>query len=154
MSGDDLLELELPRFLASDPVRIPKERTLRIVKVVPKPGKDDEVQYKVLAEAKIPERIQQALIILIPLPEPDGDRLFQAGVKDLAGFKGGDRMFINLSKTDIRVRIGEKAVSVPAGRSETFVAGKLPKPTNAPILYSFFTPREENGRFSADPRSS
>ena len=63
-------------------------------------------------QAKIPESVREALIILVPLPKPEGDLIFRAKVQDLAAFKGGDRLFINLSDSQIRVRLGDTKVTV------------------------------------------
>lgn len=142
-SGEEIFDLELPRFMASKPVKIPEGGVIQIVRPVPDPEDPETMRYLVLAHAKIPDGVREALIILIPLPEPDGDLLFQAGVRDLAGFKGGDRLFINLSETDIGVKIGENKIPVPAKRSEIFRAPNLVAPRNAPIMYSFFHPERQ-----------
>ena len=84
-----------------------------------------------------------ALIILVPLAKPEGDLLFQAKVQDLAAFKGGDRLFINLSDTNIGVKIGDDSVAVPARQANIYSSPKLTKPTNMPISYSFYHPEEK-----------
>ena len=77
------------------------------------------------------------LIILVPLAKPEGDRIFSAKVQDLADFKGGDRFYINLSDTHIRVTLGDTKVTVAPKQAKIFKAPALAKPTNTPIMYTF-----------------
>ncbi|HCL96834.1 MAG TPA: hypothetical protein DHW77_03640 [Verrucomicrobiales bacterium] len=146
MTDKSVAELEIPRYMASDPVKIPKDGIIRIVREVPDPDEPEKIKYLVLAEAKIPGNVRQALIVLIPLPEPRGDLLFTAMVQDLARFKGGDRMFINLSNTDIRVKLGSTKVLVAPKKVNIYQATKLTKPTNVPIMYEFYHPDHKKWR--------
>ena len=100
------------------------------------------MKYLILAEAKIPENVREALIILAPLPKPEGDLIFQAKVQDLASFKGGDRLFINLSDTNIGVKIGDTAVAVPAKQANIYSSPKLGEPANMPIIYNYYHPEQ------------
>jgi len=84
--------------------------------------------------------VREALIILAPLPKPEGALIFQAKVQDLAKFKGGDRLFINLSNTQIRVRLGDAKVAVPAGQANIYESPVLAKPANMAIMYEFYDP--------------
>jgi hypothetical protein len=142
MGGKDLTEVELEQYMASKPVKIPDDGILRIVRVVPDPANQAKPNYLVLAEAKIPENVREALIILAPLAKPEGNLLFQAKVQDLASFKGGDRLYINLSDTDIDVQIGETHTAIPAKQAKIYSAPKLAEPTNMPIMYKFFHPEQ------------
>jgi hypothetical protein len=56
MSGKNLIELKLPRYMTSDPVEIPDDGIIRIVREVPDPEDPTKTKYLVLAEAKIPEQ--------------------------------------------------------------------------------------------------
>ena len=140
LSDGKLTDLKLPRFMTSDPVKIPEDGIIRIVRVVPDPEDAAKMKYLVLAEAKIPETVREALIILLPLPKPKGDLIFLAQVQDLAAFKGGDRYYINLSKTHIRVKLGDAQVSVAPKQANIYRAPNLAKPTNTPIMYQFYHP--------------
>jgi hypothetical protein len=144
MSGKDITKLELPRFMTSDPVAIPKDGVIRIVREVPDPENPEEPKYLVLAEAKIAENVREVLIILVPLPEPKGDLIFATKVQDLARFKGGDRLFINLSNTNIRVKFGKTEVTVASRKSNIYKAPTLAKPTNMPIMYEFYHPEQKS----------
>lgn len=143
MAGEKLTELELPEFMASAAVKIPEDGILRIVREVLDPEKPGKTKYVVLAEAKVPESVREALVILVPLPKPEGDLIFRTKVQDLAKFKGGDRLFINLSDTNIRVRLGKTTVAVAAGQADIYESPKLAKPENMPIMYEFYHPERK-----------
>ena len=138
MSGKDVVDLELPRFMASKPVRIPEDGVIRIVREIPDPEDDTKVKYLVLAEATIAAGVDEALIILLPLPEPKGNLIFATMVQDLASFKGGDRMFINLSKTPVRIKFGETIVNVAPKKVNIYRPKNLARPTNMPVMYEFY----------------
>jgi len=143
MGGNQLTELELPRFMASEPVAIPADGILRIVRESPDAGNLDKPQYIILAEAKIPEGVREALVILAPIPKPEGDLIFRSKVQDLANFKGGDRLYINLSTSNIRVRLGDTRVNVAPGQTNIYESPKLAKPANVPIMYEFYHPERK-----------
>jgi hypothetical protein len=143
MAGEEITDLELPEYMASKAVKIPEDGILRIVRVKPDPENPEKQKILVLGQVKIPNGVRQALIILAPLPKPDGDLIFQASVQDLADFKGGDRLYINLSDTDIAVQLGKAAVAVPARQAKIYSAPKLAKATNVPIMYKFYHPERK-----------
>ena len=146
MSDGKLTELKLPRYMTSDPVKIPDDGIIRIVREVPDPEDPAKIKYLVLAEAKISENVREALIILFPLAKPKDDLIFQAKVQNLATFKGGDRFFINLSNTHIRVKLGKTKVTVAPKKSSIYKAPVLAKPTNMPIMYQFYHPVQKKWR--------
>ena len=146
MSDGKLTELKLPRYMASDPVKIPADGIIRIVREVPDPEDPAKIKYLVLAEAKIPENVREALIILFPLPKPKGDLIFKTKVQDLASFKGGDRFYINLSNTHIRVKLGDTKVTVAPKKANIYKAPVLAKPINMPIMYQFYHPVQKKWR--------
>lgn len=143
LAGGKLTKLELPEFMASEPVAIPDDGVLRIVREGPDPTNQGKMKYLILAEAKVPEGIREALVILAPLPKPQGDLLFGYKVQDLANFKGGDRLYINLSDTNIRVRLGNATVMVNPKLTNIFKAPPMAKSTNTPIMYEFFHPERK-----------
>lgn len=140
LAGEKLTELDLPQYMASKAVKIPTDGIIRIVRMVPDPANPAKPKYLVLAEAKIPESVREALVILNPLAKPEGDLLFLTKVQDLASFKGGDRLYINLSDTNIRVRLGKTTVPVAPARSNIYESPKLAEPANMPIMYEFYHP--------------
>ncbi len=143
MGGKDITEVELPNYMTSAPVKIPDDGVLSIVRSVPDPENPEEPKYVVQAQAKIPENVREALILLVPLPKPEGDRVFLTKIQDLASFKGGDRLFINLSSTQIRVNLGEAKVTVAPAQSNIYSVPALTKPTNTPIMYEFYHAGEQ-----------
>ncbi len=146
MCGKNIVKLELPRFMTSDPVKIPEDGIIRLVRQVPDPEDETKIKYLVLAEAKIPESVSKALIVLMPLPKPKGDLVFAAMVQNLASFKGGDRMFINLSNTHIRVKFGREEVKIAPQKVNIYQAPNLTKPTNTPVMYEFYHPGHKKWR--------
>jgi hypothetical protein len=143
MTGEDITELELPRYMASEPVKIPEDGVIRIVRVEMDPGDPGKVKYIVLAQAQVPAQVREALIILVPLAEPEGDLLFSAKVQDLAAFNGGDRLYINLSDTPVRITVGKTEVTVAPKKAGIYAAPVLAKPTNTPIMYKFYHPERK-----------
>lgn len=140
LAGGEITVLELPEFMASEAVKIPADGILRIVRPIPDPEDPAKTKYLILAEAKIPESVREALVILDPLPKPEGDLLFRAKVQDLAKFKGGDRLYINLSDSNIRVRLGKTTVPVAPGQANIYECPKLAAPQNMPVMYEFYHP--------------
>lgn len=143
LAGEKLSLLELPEFMASEAVKIPADGIMRIVREVPDPVNQGKMKYLILAEARIPEAVQEALVILSPVTKPEGELLFQSKVQDLASFKGGDRLYINLSDSNVRVRLGKTVVVVEARHANIFKAPPMAKPTNMPVMYEFFHPERK-----------
>lgn len=143
LAGEKLIELELTEFMASKPVAIPADGILRIVRETPDPENAEKIKYLVLSETKIPEGVSEALIILAPLAKPQGDLIFQSKVQDLAKFKGGDRLYINLSTSNIRVRLGDSHVTVTPGQADIYKSPALAKAANVPIMYEFYHPERK-----------
>jgi hypothetical protein len=143
LADKGISELKLEKYMASEPVKIPVDGILRIVREGPNSTNPGKPNHLILAEAKIPENVREALIILMPLPKPEGDRLFLAKIQDLASFKGGDRLYINLSDTDISVQLGPDTVSVPSKHAKIYSAPKLAASTSVPIMYQFYHPEKK-----------
>ena len=143
MSGKEIIEVTLSKRTVSQPVRIPGDGILRVVREEPDPKDATQVVYKVLAQALVAEEVGKALIILMPLAKPQGDLLFQTKVQDLAGFKGGDWLFMNLTNADIGIQLGANKLTIkPAGLHIHNTPG-LSKPTSTPISYNYRIPGEK-----------
>ena len=143
LAGGKVSLLDLPDFMASEAVKIPADGVLRIVREVPDPVNQRKMNHMILAEAGIPETVQEALVILSPVTKPEGGLLFQAKVQDLANFKGGDRLYINLSDSNIRVRLGKTLVVVEPKHASFFKAPLMAKATNMPVMYEFYHPERK-----------
>jgi hypothetical protein len=141
MTGKDLTKVRLSKRSPSQSVKIPKSGIIRIVKQVPNPENPSEPMYETLAQAKISEDVRKAMIILVPLEKKkDSSLVFRTSVKDLAGFKGGDSLFINLSKMDVAVRLGSKALELKPGNIKVHSVRGVTKPTNMAISYHYMHP--------------
>ena len=138
LTGEAITELEIPRFMASDPVKVPKDGIIRLVVEEPNRADPEKVNYRILAQAKIPDGVREALIILVPLHEPKGDLIFTAKVQNLAKFKGGDRLYINLSREHVRVKLGNDTVTLAPKQADLYESPALTKPQNMPVLYEFY----------------
>ncbi|MBT8038469.1 MAG: hypothetical protein KJO21_13100 [Verrucomicrobiae bacterium] len=78
------------------------------------------------------------------MPDPFiGDLIFRAKIQDLAAFKGGDRLYINLSNTHIRVKLGRTKITVAPRQAKIYKAPVLAKPTNMAIMYDFYHPKKK-----------
>ncbi|MEZ7956228.1 MAG: hypothetical protein QMC23_06155 [Rubritalea sp.] len=141
MIGTKLTEVTLSKRSPSQPVKIPKDGVIKIVKEVPNPEKPDESILLTLAEARISEDVKKAMIILVPTGKQEGSSLiFRSKVKDLAGFRGGESLYINLSKMNVAVRLGGKDIALKPGDIKVHSATRVKKPTNMAISYHYMHP--------------
>ncbi|MFK7911148.1 MAG: hypothetical protein AB8F34_11205 [Akkermansiaceae bacterium] len=139
--GKDLKKVTLSKRSPSLPIKIPQSGIIRIVKQVPNPEHPDEPMWITLGQAKISEDVKKAMIILVPIqPKKGSSLIFHTTVKDLAGFRGGDSLYINLSKIEVAVRLGEKALKLNPGDIKVHSARGVTKPTNTPISYHYMHP--------------
>lgn len=171
MAGKDIAEMTLSKRSAGGPVKIPADGILRIVKEVPHPEEAGKTTHVILAQALVPQGVNKALVILIPLEKPEGGMVFGAKVQDLAGFRGGDWLYLNLTNADIGIQLGaEKQIVKPGGLSIQS-ARNLSEAANMAITYNYRPAEEKEWRmltsstvvvmptrreiciFSADPRS-
>ena len=140
MSGKDISQVLLSRLSPSDPVKIPADGILRIVRRIENPKDPEKPTYLTLAQAIVPETASAAMIILVPVAEnPDG-LLFQAKVQDLAAMKGGDTMFLNITNLKIGIELGEKKFVVLPGQGEIHNPLGTKKTASLPIRLSFLHP--------------
>lgn len=141
MIGTKLTEVTLSKRSPSQPVKIPKDGIIKIVKQVSNPEKPDESIYLTLAQARVSEDVKKAMIILVPTAkQKDSNLVFSSKVKDLAGFRGGESLYINLSKMNVAVRLGDKDIALKPGDIKVHSAKRVKKPTNMPISYHYMHP--------------
>jgi hypothetical protein len=143
LSGKDISDLTLSKRSAVGPVKIPADGILRIVKEAPHPQEAGKIIHLTLAQALIPKGVNKALVILAPLPKPNGDLLFRSTTQDLAGFKGGDWLYLNLTNADIGIQLGEQKSIIKPGIVSIRSARNLDKPTNMPISYNYRLPGKQ-----------
>lgn len=140
MTGKDIIEVTLSKRSVSQPVRIPADGILRVVREEPDPKDASKAVHRVLAQALVAEGVDKVLVILMPLAKPQGDLVFQTKVQDLAGFKGGDWLFMNLTNADIGIQLGTGRLTIkPAGLHIHNTPG-LSEPISTPISYHYRIP--------------
>ncbi len=143
LSGKNLFEITLSKNYVSDPVKIPEDGIVRIVREAPNPEKPGETLFVTLAEAQIAKDVGQALVILVPYPEPKGERVFGTKVQNLADFKGGDWLFLNLTTSEIGIQFGEDKTLVKSGGVGIRSARDLKSNMDVPLAYNYRLPGEE-----------
>ena len=143
LAGGKLSEIVLPRRDPSLPVRIPSDGIMRIVREIENPDDPDKPAYQTLAQALIPEGVQKALLILVPASPKEAPLLYQTKVQDLAGFKGGDYLFLNLTTARVAVEMGKTKLGLEPGKSRIFEAPTLREPENTPISYHYYQPEDD-----------
>lgn len=137
--GKKIEMLTLSNRVAAGPVKIPQDGLIRLVKEVPHPENKQEVVYRNLAKAAVPDGVRRALVIMIPRREPAADgSLFVTRVQPLSTFKGGDFMYINLTNTRIGIEIaGDKLLLKSGGMKIHDVKGSQ-KLVSVPYRYSYY----------------
>jgi hypothetical protein len=142
MSGKDIVEVTLSKRSPSDPVKIPADGILKIVRKVEDPKEPGKFVYLTLDQALVPEGVNKALIILIPAAKNASGLLFQPRVKDLAKFKGGDSMYLNMTNLKIGVKLGEEKILINPGEDKIKNSDQVSEPTNMAVSYSYFHPEK------------
>lgn len=134
--------------MASESVKIPADGIIRIIRPIPQPKDPAKPPYEILAEARIQETTMEALIILAPALRKEAGALpvFNTKVQDLAKFKGGDYMYMNLTNLKVAVELGEKKIGINPGDVVIHDSGALGKSVNTPVAYYFFSPTAEEWR--------
>jgi len=114
ISGGKLEEVKIYMRSMGQPVKVDETGIVRAVKEVI--GEDGEVLYENLSMSIVPEGVREALIVLVPRKEGAGGLRFNSKVIDLAEFKGGGILYVNLVNTKIGIKIGDhKALVKPGG---------------------------------------
>lgn len=144
MSGKDIVEVTLSKRSPSVPVKIPQDGILRFVRKVDGPVIPGKPPYVTLAQATVREGVAKALVILVPAAERQDDLIFNSTVHDLAKFKGGDWMFLNLTNVKVGVNMGKTNIEIKPSETRIFEAPTLAKPVNMPIRYRYFHPVHED----------
>lgn len=143
MSGKEVSQVLLCRLNPSDPVKIPADGTLRIVRKIENPKDPTKPGYLTLAQAVVPDTVSKAMIILMPVATNQSGLLFQAKVQDLAALKGGDNMFLNMTKLKIGVELGKDKIQIDPGQVKTHNPLGTSKSASLPIRLSFFNPEQQ-----------
>ncbi|MFM7182059.1 MAG: hypothetical protein ACKO2G_11425 [Verrucomicrobiales bacterium] len=143
MSGADVGEVTLSKRSPSEAVKIPEDGVVRLVRKIPNPEDPAKPKFLTLAQGAVPEGVNQALLILVPTSQKPGEMVFNTKVQDLARFKNGDWMYLNLTTQDVRVDMGKTVIPLKSGAMAFFDASAYKEPTNLPIRYSFLRKEDQ-----------
>jgi hypothetical protein len=143
ISGKDVSQLLLSKLSPSDPVKIPGDGILRIVRRIENPADPKKPEYLTLAQATVPDTVTSAIIILMPVAPSSSGLLFQTKVQDLAALKGGDTMFLNMTKLKIGVELGTAKIEIEPGQVKTHNPLGAAKSVSLPIRLSYYHPERK-----------
>lgn len=146
MAGKDISQVILSKLSPSDPVRIPADGVIRIVREIENPQDPGKPGYLTLAQATVPDTVANAVIILVPTEKNPNGLLFQTRVLDLASLKGGDSMFLNMTNLKIGVELGRSNILIEPGQIKTHNPLGSSLSVTLPIRMSYFHP--ERGEWS------
>jgi hypothetical protein len=144
MTEGKITEVMLSNRMASEAVRIPPDGIVSIVREIENPKDPSKPAYQILAKATIAKETHKALIMLVPTGKDGGDGpVFHAKVQDLAAFKGGDYLYLNLTKANVAVQMGSEKITLKPGETSISKAPTSREPVNTPISYHFYHPVRE-----------
>ncbi len=143
MSGTEISQLLLSKLSPSDPVKIPADGTLRIVRKIENPKDPKKPEYLTLAQVIVPDTVTKAVIILMPVAKNSSGLLFKAKVQDLASFKGGDTMFLNMTNLKIGIELGKAKIEIEPGKEKIHNPLGSDKSISLPIRISCFHPERQ-----------
>jgi hypothetical protein len=155
MSGEEIIQVTLSKRSPSEPVRIPADGILKLVRKIENADKPEKPSYQILAQALVPEGVNKALVILVPAAKNASGLLFQPKVKDLETFKGGDSMYLNMTNLKVGVRLGDANILINPGEHKIQKSNYGSEPTNVAVSYSYFHPEKNEWKvLSASTASS
>ncbi len=136
-------QVELPNFQVSESVKL-KSGNFRITRSLPKTFELEEIKRLTLCKVKIPANMSRALVLLQPIVDSKGRSSYTAKVQRMSNFKGGDRLYVNLSDYEMKVSIGAKTVRVAPSRSAMYGAPDLHNESKSvPIMHELFHPKKK-----------
>ncbi|MBW2704610.1 MAG: hypothetical protein JRF33_27655 [Deltaproteobacteria bacterium] len=103
----------------------------------------EKPEYLTLAQATVPDTVTNAIIILMPVAKNSNGLLFKARVQDLASFKGGDTMFLNMTKLMVGIELGRAKIKVKPGQFKIHNPLGAAKAVSLPIRLSYFHPKRQ-----------
>jgi hypothetical protein len=146
LSGNELSQIVLSKLSPSDPVKIPADGIIRIVRKIPNQEDPKKPAYLTLAQATVPESVSDAMVILMPIAKNPNGLLFQAKVQDLAALKGGDTMFLNMTTLKIGIELGGAKIGVGPGQVNIHNPLGTAKTVSLPIKFSYYDAAKEEWR--------
>ncbi len=138
MTGETISQVVLSKLSPSDPVKVPADGVVRIVRKLDNPENPDKPFYRTLASATIPKNVSKAIIILAPAVKNSNDLVFQTRVLDLDMIKGGDSLFLNMTTLKIGVDLGKTKILIEPGQIEIHNPLGDSKAVTLPIRLSYY----------------
>lgn len=141
MTGKDITEVTISKRSVGDPVRIGPDGVVRMIREIANEKDPGKPVIETLAQAAIPATVGKALVILVPtVPKQGSTLLFNTHVQDLAGFQGGETLYLNLSPKNMVVELGEQKTPLRKGAVVVAKAERGNKPVNKRIIYRAYNP--------------
>jgi len=141
ISDGKLEEVKIYMRSMGQPVKVDETGIVRAVKEVI--GEDGEVLYENLSLSILPEGVREALIVLVPRKEGAEGLRFNSKVIDLAKFKGGGVLYVNLVSTNIGIKIGEQKALVKPGGMEFINPLDQNEKGVMPVAFYYEVPKEK-----------
>jgi hypothetical protein len=116
LAGEKLQEVRIYSRSMGQPVELDETGMVRAVKEVP--GEDGKMVYENLSQTQVPEGMREALIVLVPKKAGADGLRFKSKVIDLARFKRGGCLYVNLVSTKIGVTLGDLKTVIAPGKME------------------------------------
>lgn len=143
MAGADLVQVTLSKRSPSEPIKVPDNGILRVVRKIENPEEPTKPKFLTLAQVQVAEGFNKALIIFVPAPQNSQGLVFHSRVQDLSKFKGGDYLYINMTNLKVGVDMGKAKAEIKPGEVRIMEAPALSEPVNTPIRYSYHHPEKE-----------
>lgn len=133
------VEVHLSRGVSSGAIRIPASGKFELLRETESTEEGDERTFIPVAVADLSAGVRDALLILVPRPEPDLNRpggVYRVVVRDLRAFKGGQYLFLNFARAPVAVDFGGRRRAIgPGGSWIVRGAGTDGEAVNIPVAY-------------------
>jgi hypothetical protein len=141
LSNNELHEVKIYLRSIVHPVKVDDTGIVRAVKEIV--SDNGQVSYENLSLSTLPEGVREALIVLVPRKDGAAGLRFNSKVIDLAEFKGGGCLYVNLVGTKIGIVVGEHKALVKPGEMK-FINALGEKEKEAKLVSFFYeVPKEE-----------
>ena len=136
--GEEMQTITLSNRLASGPIPIPTDGVIRLIQELPENEKTREKKHNVLSQTRIPDNVDNALIILSPDTGSDREHtFFRSRMQDLNQFQGGNILYLNMTNFNIGIEIGDERLALRPGSSRIHSGINVSQATSVPYRYSY-----------------
>lgn len=142
LAGGKLSELTLSKRSVGAAIKVPQDGIIPVVKPTTAAA-GGESSYETLVSIKIPEGMKESLVVLVPDASLEPPLKFKAHVVDLKKFRDGQALFVNLTKFEISVVLGDRQTTILSGQLEPLDIGGPEGDEKVPISYSYRSPEEK-----------